>query len=504
MIGRDLLESFPEIAERGLDEYYRAVLTGEVRLLSHRLHRYLLRLSPPSGEATLPHMQQSVRIAPLLSEGRVVGTITVIDDVTERVEREAQLRRQLEERAGLLASEQRAKEMAEEASRLKDEFLATVSHELRTPLNAILGWARLLRDASIDEVSVVRASEVIERNARAQQQLIEDLLDVSRIVSGKLRLTTQPVSLEKVVLAAVESTEPTATVKGVDLETQIESGVRPVSGDPDRIQQIVWNLLTNAVKFSPSGSRVLVRVSKAGENAEIAVKDEGIGINREFLPFVFDRFRQADGSTAKKHGGLGLGLSIVRHLTEMHGGAVRAESAGVGHGARFVVTLPLMAESGEVRNARQHGRRAEEARPGAGAQFEGLRVLVVDDSRDSREMIALALEHAGAKVVVTSSASECLAALDRDVPDVMIADIGMPAMDGYDLIRAVRARPAERGGRVPAIAMTGYARTADRERALAAGFQEHVPKPVDIGRLHVAIAALTGPAESLLGGAGAG
>jgi PAS domain S-box-containing protein len=504
MIGRDLLEAFPELVERGLHEYYRAVLAGEVKLLSHRLHRFLLRFGPPGG-GSLPHMQQSVRIAPLQSDGLVVGTITVIDDVTERVEREAELKRQLDERVTLLASEQRARETAEEASRLKDEFLATVSHELRTPLNAILGWARLMRDGEVSEESVAKASQVIERNATAQQRLIEDLLDISRIVSGKLRLSAQRVSIQRVVQAAAESAEPTAALRGVTLETQIDPKVGFVSGDPDRLQQVVWNLLTNAVKFSPRGSQVTVRVAAAGENAEIVVQDEGAGIDREFLPYVFDRFRQADGSTSRKHGGLGLGLSIVRHLTEMHGGTVRAESPGEGRGSSFYVTLPLASGDREPFEAQQTARTVwEEPRPGEGASLSGVRVLVVDDERDSREMIAVALARTGASVVGTASAAECLAELGRGVPDVLVADIGMPEVDGYELLRTVRALPPELGGRVPAIALTGYARAEDRILALAAGFQEHVAKPIDLARLNELIVALVGPAGRARGDAGAG
>jgi PAS domain S-box-containing protein len=388
------------------------------------------------------------------------------------------------------AEKERLYREARESSRLKDEFLATVSHELRTPLTAILGWAHMLRTGQFDGNSALRAFETIERNARAQSQLIDDLLDVSSIITGKLRIDVRQVSPDSFVEAAVEAIRPAAEAKGVRVQKIMDTGVVTVSGDPVRLQQVVWNLLANAIKFTPRGGRVQVRLERVDSHIEIAVTDTGAGIAPEFLPHVFDRFRQADQRTTRQHGGMGLGLAIVRHLVELHGGTVSAESAGEGQGSTFRVLLPvvpvyqMVVESGRVHPA------ARETLPSYDCveRLDGVRVLVVDDEPDARELLKVGLGQCGAEVIVAGSVAEGLEAMRAAAPDLLISDIGMPGEDGYEMIRRVRALPDESGGRVPAIALTAYARVEDRMQALRAGYQMHVPKPVEIAEL-VAVAA---------------
>jgi PAS domain S-box-containing protein len=396
--------------------------------------------------------------------------------------------------ARLYEAMRKARGEAEKASRLKDEFLATVSHELRTPLNAILGWARMLRMGMLDDQSRVRALETIERSAISQGQLIEDILDVSRIITGKLRLEVSPVEVEQLVAEAVESVRPSADAKGVRLQTLLDTTANFVRGDAHRLQQVIWNLLSNAIKFTPKGGRVQVAVSRADSHVEIAVMDTGQGISPEFLPFVFDRFRQADSSTIRSHGGLGLGLAIVRHLTELHGGTVSAASAGEGQGATFSVRLPI---------AIVHERKTEE-RPvfppviegavavGVPQQLMGVRVLVVDDEPDARELLRVILEKSGANVSIAGSSKEALTLLRKSRLDVLVSDIGMPGEDGFQLIRQVRALSHHEGGSIPAAALTAYATSEDRLRALTGGFQIHVAKPVDPLELIAVVASLAG------------
>jgi PAS domain S-box-containing protein len=379
---------------------------------------------------------------------------------------------------------------AQESSRLKDEFLATVSHELRTPLTAILGWAHMLRTGQFSGDSAIKAFETIERNARTQAQLIDDLLDVSRIITGKLRIDVRPVDPNSFIEAAIESVRPAAEAKGVRVQRIMDTGVVTVSGDPVRLQQIVWNLLSNAIKFTPRGGRVQVRLERINSHIEIAVSDSGAGIAQEFLPYVFDRFRQADQRTTRQYGGLGLGLAIVRHLVELHGGTVRAESLGEGQGATFTVVLPVAPVYQSVgQEARVHPA-ARDTLPSyeCPERLDGLQVLAVDDEPDTRELLKAGLAQCGAKVTVVGSASEALESMRSAVPDLLISDIGMPETDGYELIRRVRELPAEGGGKIPAIALTAYARVEDRMQALRAGYQMHVPKPVELAEL-VAVAA---------------
>ncbi len=380
----------------------------------------------------------------------------------------------------------------QEANRLKDEFLAMLSHELRTPLTAILGWAHMLRTGQFDQNNVNGAYETIERNARAQAQLIDDLLDVSRIITGKLRLDMRAVNPNAFIDSAVEAVRPGAESKGVRIQKIMDTGVISVAGDPVRLQQVVWNLLSNAVKFTRRGGLVQLRLSRVNSHVEIAVSDTGQGINPDFLPHVFDRFRQADQRITRQHGGLGLGLSIVRHLVELHGGAVRADSEGEGKGSTFTVTLPvapvyMKTEAGE----RVHPA-ARDTLPNYECpdRLDGLKILVVDDEPDTLEMLRIGLTSCGAEVIVAGSSEAALEALSSSPPDVLISDIGMPDMDGYEMMRKIRALPAEQGGRVPAVALTAYARTEDRLQALRSGYQMHVPKPVELAELVAVTASL--------------
>ena len=382
--------------------------------------------------------------------------------------------------ARLYEAAERARRVAEEANRSKDEFLATMSHELRTPLNAVLGWARMLRSSHLDATTAARALESIERNALAQVQLVEDILDISRIVTGKLSLNVQPIDLARVIEAARDVVRLAAQAKGIALEAAVDRTVGPVMGDAQRLQQVIWNLLANAIKFTPAGGRVLVRLEGADGLARIVVSDTGSGITGEFLPYVFDRFRQADSSTTRRHGGLGLGLAIVRHIVEQHGGTVSADSGGAGRGSTFTVEIPLGA-----------GARAQEA---AGADeidapprlLRGVTVLVADDEPDARELVKVILEQAGAGVVTVDSADGAVAAVAEMHPTVLISDIGMPGDDGYTLLKALRRD----GSDIPAIAVTAYGRPEDQQRALRAGFQLHIPKPIDPRLLVDAVRAL--------------
>ncbi|HEY4597401.1 MAG TPA: response regulator [Thermoanaerobaculia bacterium] len=408
----------------------------------------------------------------------------------EDLKREIRVREWAEqERARLLVLEQQARKQAEEANRTKDEFLATLSHELRTPLNAILGWVQVLRSGKLDPTAAARALETIERNARVQAQLIADLLDVSRIITGKLRLDFKPVDLRRIIDAALDSVRPAADAKGIQLEVSIAPLASPVLGDADRLQQVIWNLLSNSIKFTSRGGRVDVRLREADANAVIRVSDTGIGIRPDFLPYVFDRFRQAEGSITRTHGGLGLGLSIVRHLIELHGGTAEVESEGEGKGATFTVRLPLRAELAEDPLDTTAVGHSLFSKPDL---LSGVRVVVVEDEADTRELLVMALQQCGAEVAAYGSAPEALAALDRAVPDVLLSDIGMPVQDGYDLIHKLRARGPGRGGDVPAAALTAYARAEDRLRALEAGYQTHLTKPVDPSELIGTVARLAG------------
>lgn len=406
-------------------------------------------------------------------------------DAAERVA--ADLRRAQREREELLLREQAARAEAQAANRAKDEFLATLSHELRTPLNAVLGWTRLLRSGQFDAGRQAHALEVIERNARSQAELIEDLLDVSRIIAGKLRLDLRPVDLPAAVRGSVEGMRPLAEAKQVSLAATSEGSGRVV-GDPDRLHQIVANLLSNAIKFTPSGGRVDVSVTCDRSSAVLTVRDTGIGIRAAFLPHIFERFRQADGTSTRAHGGMGLGLSIVRHLVESMQGTIRAESAGEGQGTAFTVVFPLL----EAVEPESLGEKAAGPLVLEADLLAGVRVLVVDDDRDSRDVQASALEQAGAAVTQAASAADALRLLTSSSFDVIVSDLAMPDADGVAFMREVRAHTSERVRRTPAIALTAYARVADRDTVLQAGFQLYLRKPVEVVRLQSSVAWLTG------------
>jgi PAS domain S-box-containing protein len=422
--------------------------------------------------------------SPIVTGGRVVGAVLAFHDISDRREEERK-------RLSLLAREQEARVDAEAANRLKDEFMATLSHELRTPLNAIIGWAHLLRTGTLDEATAGRALETIDRNAKAQNQLINDVLDVSRIITGKLHLALQPVDPGAVVEAALDTVRPAAEARQIQMESSLEPDTGTVSADPDRLQQVVSNLLSNAIKFTPKGGRVQVRLRRVDTHAVIVVEDSGPGISPDFLPHVFERFRQGDASTTRSHVGLGLGLAIVRHLVDLHGGTVEASSPGEGQGSTFKVHLPLISAR---RPEDRAGPSANEA-PAAGAeaaQLSGLRILLVDDDTAGREAMATVLQSRGAEVIAASSSEEALEAMGREHPDVLLSDIEMPGEDGHSLIRKVRALPPDRGGDIPAAALTAYARGEDRQKALLAGYQVHVAKPVQPDELTAVIAELMG------------
>ncbi len=400
------------------------------------------------------------------------------------------------EREQLLWSEKTARAEAEQANRMKDEFLATLSHELRTPLSSILGWSRLLKDGKIPIEQTSRAIETIERNAKAQSQLIEDILDVSRITSGKLRLDVRPVELDNVIEMAIESVRPAAEAKNIRLQKIIDSNAI-VSGDPDRLQQIIWNLLSNSIKFTPKDGRVRIKLERINSHVEITVEDNGIGIDAETLPYIFERFRQSDSSTTRKYGGLGLGLAIVRHLVELHGGSVDAKSDGIGKGAVFTVALPItVIQSKEMSFTKEIP--SERIYPAGGGdvfircpeEVKNLRILVVDDEPDTRTMLEYIFTNCGAAVGSAASAEEALEIFKSNKFDILISDIGMPERDGYELIKQIRRLAPEHGGRIPAVALTAYARIEDRLRILSSGFQMHVTKPIEPAELLTVVASL--------------
>ena len=443
----------------------------------------------------------SLTVSPIKGpHGQIIGASKIARDITDQRQARIALDAAYEEANRARADAEQAaieKEhlyhQAEESSRLKEEFLATISHELRTPLSAILGWTRMLRLGQLSGNEQAKALETIERNARAQAQLIDDLLDVSRIVTGKLRMDVRPSDPTAFIDAAVEAVRPAAEAKGVRVMKVMDTGAVAIPGDPVRLQQVVWNLLSNAIKFTPRGGRVQIRSARVNSHLEIVVSDTGQGIAPDFLPHVFDRFRQADQKTSRQYGGMGLGLAIVRHLVELHGGTVRAASEGVGQGATFTVQLPIspiyqVDESG----ARVHpGARDLLPAHDIADRLDGLMILVVDDEPDTRDLLQQGLEFCGAQVRLAGSAVEALKEIQREVPDILISDIGMPGVDGYDLIRQIRDLQAERGRRVAAIALTAYTRVEDRLNALRAGYDMHVPKPVELTELCAVAASLT-------------
>jgi len=484
LIGRPFAEAVPEGAENGclalLDRVYRS---GTPEVLVEQEH-----------SQTPPAYWSYSAWAILGADERPVGVTFQVTDATEM----ALFRRQVVAmNQQLLLSATRQHELtetAENANQIKDEFLAIMSHELRTPLTAIVGWADMLGQSMLDPVNASHAIEVIQRNAQVQAQLIDDLLDVARIMTGKLRMTVQPVDLVTVIIAAADGLRPAAQAKEIHLQLQLDSPSGQVLGDPDRLQQVAWNLLSNAIKFTPQGGRVLVRLARVESHVKVTVSDTGRGIAPEFLPHVFERFRQADSTTTRAVGGLGLGLAIVRQLVELHGGTVCVESEGEGLGSTFTLTLPLMAaRSAGSDTARAQPREFENVEL---SEIDGLRVLVVEDDAVTCYLLEAILKGCGAQVTTASSTAAALEAVAAGVFDVLISDIGMPDEDGYSLIGKVRALGKERGGQIPAAALTAYTGENDRIRVLQSGFQMHVPKPFRRSELVAVVANLAGRNKS--------
>jgi signal transduction histidine kinase/ActR/RegA family two-component response regulator len=463
-----------------------------------------LKVQPPWSELPLIVLTSGgeSRLAKLLDLlAEAAGSVTLLErpmsaaTLLRSVQVALRSRRRQYQVRDLLERQQTLRGQAEEANRIKDEFLATVSHELRTPLNAILGWATLMRQGRMDANTAARAIEAIERNAKAQAQLIEDLLDVSRMISGNLRLNLQRTNLVSVIKAAVDVVHPAADAKNIQLELELEA-VEDLEADAHRLQQVVWNLLSNALKFTDAGGTVRIKLERVRSQARIEVSDTGEGIDPKFLPHLFEPFRQADGSSTKRHGGLGLGLAIAHRLVEMHGGTIAAKSEGAGRGATFTLGLPMrIARASDVLPVVTSESSAFNV---AGSEMDvprlaGVKVLTVDDEQDTREMVKGVLEQFGADVLSASSVKEAFAAFHDWNPDVIVCDIGMPGEDGYSLIRKVRQLPSRADRETPAIALTGYVRPEDQQRALAAGYQMFVPKPVEANQLASAIAGVLGP-----------
>ena len=443
----------------------------------------------------------SITVSPIKdSAGHVVGASKVARDITERKKAEAALKKAAEEaeaanreRLQLLDSEREARSQAERASRMKDEFLATLSHELRTPLNAVLGWAHILRTGKLQVDELKQGLDTIERNARVQAQIIEDLLDMSRIISGKVRLDVEQIDLPAVLNESIDTVRATAEAKGIRLQAVVDPRAGPISGDPDRLQQVFWNLLNNAIKFTPKGGQVQVLLERVNSHIEVSVIDTGEGIAPEFLPYVFDRFQQGDASTTRRHGGLGLGLAIVKQLVELHGGNVRVKSGGIGKGTTFTVHLPLIAVYSEPDKERRHSRATpRENQPLPDVSLANVHVLVVDDEVDARELVKRLLEMAGATVSMAGSASEAIERILAARPDVLVCDIGMPGEDGYSLIRQLRVLEESQESALPAVALTAYARSEDRTKAIRSGFQNHLAKPVEPAELLAVVSSLAG------------
>jgi PAS domain S-box-containing protein len=428
----------------------------------------------------------------IVAHGHTLGALTLATAESGRVytERDLMFAENIASRAALAVDNARAYDEAQRANRLKDEFLATLSHELRTPLNAILGYVRIVQSGLVAGDKQAKAIDTVARNAASLTQIVEDVLDVSRIVSGKLRLDVQPVDLGLTVEQAIESIEPAATAQGVQVTTIVDPRADAVSGDPERLQQVIWNVVSNAVKFTPRGGHVQVRVERVESRVQVVVSDTGVGIAPEFLPHIFERFRQADAGTTRKHGGLGLGLAIARHVVELHGGTIDVASAGLGTGATFRISLPVRIMRGETSRVRVPHREPPARRPHGMPNLHGVRILAVDDDSDALTLLREVLEAAGAEVTTVDSAMTALEQVEKVRPDVLIADVGMPQMDGFELISRLRHAKAQSIRDLPAAALTAYARSEDRAKALRTGFQMHLAKPIDPGELMAAVAAL--------------
>ena len=489
MIGQSITRIIPENLQHEEVDILAKLRRGE------RIERYETIRVRKDGQP----VEISVTISPVRnSSGRIIGAAKIAHDITARRraerelrEREAQLSTLASERELILESERMARADAERLSHMKDEFLATLSHELRTPLNAIQGWAVLLREQNASPEDYRRGLETIERNVRIQVQIVNDLLDMSRIISGKIHLEIQPFHLHDVVEHAIEAVRPPAVAKDIRIQPMLDSRIGRVRGDPNRLQQVLWNLLSNAIKFTPAGGRVQVVLERVNSHVEISVEDNGIGIREDFLPYVFDRFRQADPSTTRRYGGLGLGLSIVKSLVELHGGSVRVKSPGESLGSTFVVALPISHARSEADEATATRSVAMDSLDKIELpRLDGIRVLLVDDEPDGRTLIARILEGQGAHPVCASNAMDALELLSKGHIDLLLSDIGMPEINGFELIRRIRQLDNSRSRPLPAIALTAYARSEDRQRSLLAGFHMHLSKPIEARELIASIAGL--------------
>jgi PAS domain S-box-containing protein len=478
MIGQSILRVIPP--ELYAEEQH---ILAELRL-GNRIERYETQRLHKDGR----RLHISLTISPIRDEaGAVMGAAKVAHDVTELRERQAQLKQIAADRELLLQSERSARAEAERLGRLKDEFLATLSHELRTPLNAIQGWTQILRHHNASPQDFQRGLEAIDRNVRAQTQIVNDLLDMSRIISGQVLLEVRPMNLQEVIHTALDSVRPSAEGKGIRVQSLLDSKLGAVRGDPHRLQQVLWNLLANAIKFTPKGGRVTVALERIDSHAQITIEDTGIGIEADFLPFVFDRFRQADAGIGRRYGGLGLGLSIVKSLVELHGGGVRVSSPGRDQGSTFTLSLPVyhvrVEDIDRSRSARSDPLETIEL-----PRLDHTRALVVDDDLEGCAIMARMLEGRGADVRCIGSGQGGLELLCQESFDILLSDIGMPDMDGYDFMQRVRRLPQDQARSIPAIAITAYARPEDRQRALLAGYQIHLSKPIDAQELIAAIA----------------
>jgi CheY-like chemotaxis protein/GAF domain-containing protein len=495
-IVRELRRRYPEPESRAVE--LAVARSGRSELLSDVTDT--MRATFARDEEHLEMMRaigaRSVMIVPLVAHGRILGTIGFGSSRPGRrySARDLLVAEDLGRRAASAIANALLYQQAQESNRAKDEFLAMVSHELRTPLTAILGWSQLLQCSDIAGDKRERGLDAIERNAVAQAQLVDDLLDVTRINSGKLRLDVRPVALAGVTRAALESAKPAVEARSIQVDCDLDGDVGLVMGDPNRLQQIVWNLLSNAIKFTPKGGRIAVTLAHVDSHVELSISDDGAGIEPRFLPHVFERFKQADGRITRVHGGLGLGLAICRHLVELHGGTIEARSDGLGLGSKFTCKIPLLAAryppmvTPRSGHGAVQGGRSEEI-----SKLKELKVLVVDDNKDTGDLLVTVLQSWGATATAVGSAAEALASIGAEIPDVLVSDIGMPGEDGYALIEKVRRLPPERGGRLPAVALTAYARAEDRKRALVAGYQVHLAKPVEPAELASAVANVASP-----------
>ncbi|MDZ8187408.1 MAG: ATP-binding protein [Nostoc sp. ChiSLP02] len=488
ILGTSIYEYFSHLNQPRYTSRLRQIFEGgPPAIFSSQLHKYIIPVPLSEDRYRIQHTTVSSVSA---FDGDGFYALFSIEDFTDLTFRVQEYKNLRDQALAIAEERQRAKEVAETANKIKDEFLAIVSHELRSPLSPILGWAKLLKNRSLNAAATARAVETIERNAQLQAQLIEDLLDISRILRGKLALNLETVNLVSTIEAALETVQLAAEAKSIQINLHFGKGIVQIKGDSSRIQQIVWNLLSNAIKFTPVGGQIEVYLEEINSQVQLQVSDNGKGISPEFLPHVFEYFRQADSGTNRSHGGLGLGLAIVRQLVELHGGTVLAQSKGEGHGATFTVSLPPLQQSLESQSENSNGLQNPYPLSVLYGSLQGIRLLIVDDDADTREFLAFLLEQQGASVTVAASAKEALAAIMESKPDLLLSDLGMPEVDGYTLIRKIRAMPADLGGDIPAIALTAYAAETTQKHVFAAGFQLYVSKPADPSKLIAAIVAL--------------